>query len=202
MMRPVLNPGRLKWSGEHWINYLREPGSDNNSGMVSLYHTRFSSAGEGTTAFVDITGLSGCQGVFTDNVEVAEFIREMIRGRGNPFDRELPIYEAKLFREGDVRYEPAWVIENGRYHIKATWSDIQAPIIVEGPAPTFGPDRDFFTLLFFADMATITVNGQLIKGIPYLRNIWQKSIGDDHSSCVFALAETMIMLPQDEAMYG
>ena len=197
MTRPVHNPGTLKWSGEHWINYLREPGTDTNSGMVSLYHTRFSAAGEGNTAFVDIPGNPSCRGIFTDNPEVTAFIREMIGGRGNPFDRELPIIEGQLYRTGDIRHDPAWLIENGRYHIKATWRNIQPPIIAEGPAPTFGLDRDFFTLLFFTDEAAITLNGQPVSGTPYLRDIWRQSIGDERSSCVFALAETMIMVPHE-----
>ena len=57
MRRPVLNPGTLHWSGEHWINYLRLPGSDTNSAMVSLYHTRYCPAGEGNVAFVEASGL-------------------------------------------------------------------------------------------------------------------------------------------------
>jgi hypothetical protein len=59
MSRPRINPGNLVWSGEHWINYLREPGAVSDSGMVSLYHTRYSSAGEGNIAFVDIQGDPG-----------------------------------------------------------------------------------------------------------------------------------------------
>lgn len=194
MARPVINPGRLRWSGEHWINYLRQPGTETNSGMVSLYHTRYSAAGEGTAVFVDITEQPGCLGLYTDNREVAAFIQEMIRGRGNPFDREMPIIDAHISRTGDIRFNPSWVIDNGRCHIIATWTDIQSPVIAEGPAPTFGPDRDFFTLLFFTDNASINCNGQLVKGQPYQRDIWRASIGGERSSCVFALAETMIMV--------
>ena len=194
MSRPVINPGTLRWSGEHWINYLRQPGSDTNSGMVSLYHTRYSAAGEGSAVFVDIADQPECLGLYTDNREVAAFIQAMIQGRGNPFDREMPIIDAHISRSGDIRFNPSWVIANGRCHITATWTDIQPPVISEGPAPTFGPDRDFFTLLFFTDNASITCNGQPVKGQPYQRDIWRASIGGERSSCVFALAETMIMV--------
>jgi hypothetical protein len=194
MARPVINPGTLHWCGEHWINYLRLAGAEVNSGMVSLYHTRYSAAGEGTAVFVDITDQPECLGLYTDNREVATFIQEMIRGRGNPFDREPPIIDAHISRTGDIRFSPSWVIDSGRCQIIATWADIQPPVIAEGPAPTFGSDRDFFTLLFFADRATITCNGLPVKGQPYQRDIWQASIGGNRSSCVFALAETMIMV--------
>jgi len=199
MSRPVINPGTLRWSGEHWISYLRPPGADTNSGLVSLYHTRYSPAGEGTAAFVDLADHPDCLGLYTDNREVAAFIQDMIRGRGNPFDRQLPLIDAHISRSGDIRFNPSWVIATRSpptrgCHITATWSDIQPPVIAEGPAPTFGPDRDFFTLLFFTDSAAITVNGQPVEGQPYQRDIWQASIGGDRSSCVFALAETMIMV--------
>ena len=197
MSRPTINPGGLIWSGEHWINYLRERGTDSDSGMVSLYHTRYSSAGEGSVAFVDIPGADGFCGVCTDNRVLAEFIIEtMIRGKGNPFDRELPMLDAEMTRGGDVRDEPCWIIQTGKHRIVATWSQIQPPVMAEGWAPTFREDLDFFTLLFFCDAASIQLDTRSISGRPYLRDIWKKSVGGDRSSCVFALAETMIGVPQ------
>jgi hypothetical protein len=196
--RPVINPGLLKWSGEHWINYLRVPGADSNSGMVSLFHTRYSAAGEGNVAFIDIPGNPGCEGLYTDNRDVAAFIQDMIRGRGNPFDRELTIVEAHISREGDIRADPSWIIEDERDRIVATWTHILAPLIVEGPSPTFGPDRDFLTILFFAEMATIQINDRDVIGAPYKRDIWRPSIGGERSSCVFALAETMVMVSSSQ----
>lgn len=197
MPRPTINPGTLIWSGEHWINYLRRPGEDRDSGMVSLYHTRYSVGGEGTVAFVDIPGDSGFGGICTDNREVADFIlNTMIRGKRTPSDRELPIVDANITRDGDIRTAPSWVIETARDRIVATWTRIQSPVIAEGWAPTFREDLDFFTLLFFTDGASILLNGRNVDGQPYLRDVWKKSIGGDRSSCVFALAETMIQAAQ------
>ena len=195
MSRPVINPGTLYWSGEHWINYLRRPDSESNSAMVSLYHTRYSPAGEGTVAFVDIDDQPAYQGVYSDNPEVTAFIRQMIAGRGNPFDRELPTHPTRLTRTGDIRHEPGWQIETDAVQIQATWQKLESPVIAEGPAPTFGPDRDFFTVLFFTWTATIQINGHLCPGQPYTRGIWEPSIGGQRSSRVFALAETMILTP-------
>lgn len=195
MSRPVVNPGRLFWSGEHWINYLRIPGQESDSGMVSLYHTRYSTAGEGAVAFVRIPGLCP-EGLYTDNLEIADFIRSiMIQGRGGPFDRDMPVIEARLRRTGDVRFAPGWVIESDEVHIEAIWKELGPAVVTEGPAPTFNPYFDFFTLLFFAQEAQIICNGTQVQGAPYLRDIWKKSIGGDRSSCVFALAETMTRLP-------
>lgn len=47
MPRPVtILPGSLVWSGEHWVNFLREPGADSDSGKISFFHLRYSPAGE------------------------------------------------------------------------------------------------------------------------------------------------------------
>ncbi|MBI3942043.1 MAG: hypothetical protein HY326_03450 [Chloroflexi bacterium] len=191
MSRPVINPGMLIWSGEHWINYLRKPGEDTDSGMVSLYHTRFSAAGEGNVAFVDIPGDPGLCALCTDNRDVARFIKEMIKGRGNVFDRDMFILDARIMRGGDIRTNPSWIIETPHDRVVASWSGILPPVIAEGDAPTFREDLDFFTLLFFTEEAQITLNGAAVAGKPYTRDIWSTSIGGDRSSCVFALAETM-----------
>jgi hypothetical protein len=40
--------GDLLWCGEHWIAYLRRPGEERESGMLSLYRAYSSPAGQGT----------------------------------------------------------------------------------------------------------------------------------------------------------
>ena len=184
--------GRLIWSGEHWLNYLRPPGTESDSGMVSLYHSQYSSGGQGTVAFVDIAGDPGFTGVCTDNREFAEFIAEtMIRGRGNAFDRELPILDAEFTRGGDTWSAPSWTIQAGSDCIVATWEQIQPPLV--GP-PVLNPSI-VFTVLCFTDGGRISLNGEPVIGSPYPREIWRASLGEAHSSCVFALAETMIQPP-------
>jgi len=197
MSRPVINPGTLIWSGEHWINYIREPGAESDAGMVSLYHTRYSEAGEGTVAFVRLPAF-GFEAICTDNLEVAQLITDLMIREGNPFHgSDMPLRDAVLKRAGDIRSEPAWIIQAGRHRIVSTWSKLQPPVIAEGPAPTFSPVRDFFTLLFFAEGAGITFDGNVVEGAPYPRDIWKRSIGGMRSSCVFALAETMTAVPQE-----
>ena len=182
-----LSLGTLIWSGEHWINYLRPPDADTDSGQVSLYHAHYSSGGEGTVAFVDIPGRFA--GVCTDNRELAQFItKTMVRGRGSPFDRDLPLLDAAFTRSGDIRKSPSWEIQAGDTCIRATWAGLQPPLV--GP-PTI---HEFivFTVLFFADEATILLDGDPVAGRPYPREAWRQNLGEPHSSCVFALAETMI----------
>lgn len=193
MTRSVVRSGTLVWSGEHWVNYLRAPGAMSDSGMVSLYHTRYSSAGEGNAAFVDIPGDPGLAALCTDSPAVAEFIlATMIRGRGTPFDRDLPVLEARFARGGDVRTEPSWTIHTDLHEVVAVWSRVLSPVVMYGPAPSGAQSIEVFSSLFFTEQASISLDGSAVDGEPYVRDIWRSSIGGDRSSCVFALAETTI----------
>ena len=94
--RPIVNPGHLLWTGQHWINYIRPPGAEKDSGMVSLWHTHYCEAGEGTVAFVQIEDEATCRGIFTDNEAIATYIQIWMRGRGGLYDMALPVVKAVL----------------------------------------------------------------------------------------------------------
>ena len=141
--------GAVHWSGEHWINYLRRPGEVEDSGSFSLYHTRYSAAGEGTVAFVIIPD-AGIDAIYADNAELAEWtIENMIRGRGNQFDREMPVVEACLTRAGDVRKQPSWIIEADGHRIGSSWTVTEPAVIHWGPTPSGVPNMQIFSLLYF-----------------------------------------------------
>ncbi len=192
MDRPLINPGSLFWTGQHWVNYLRVPGTETDSGMVSLWHTDYCAAGEGTMAYVSVPGPSGCEGIFTNNLAVTDFIRVWMGGRGELYDRQLEVRGATFHRVGDIRRTPTWIIETDSDQIIATWDALQAPVLLDGPAPKFMKGRDVQSLLFFADAARLLLNGHLIPGVPYLRGNWKPTIGGERSSCFVALSETFI----------
>src|SRR5438105_4482434 len=107
----VVKPHDLLWCGEHWINYLRAAGAQDNSGMVSLFHTRYSPGGEGTVAYVHLPA-AGLDAICTDNPELAEYLDKLItRGRKGPFDRPMPVAATRFSRAGDIRTAPTWVLE-------------------------------------------------------------------------------------------
>jgi hypothetical protein len=193
--RPVVNPGTVLWSGEHWIDYLREPGGEGHTAMFSLYDTIWSTAGEGVTAYVDIPGFTG---VYTDNRAVAVYVHDLlIRLReDHPFNRSLTVFDAELVRGGDIRAAPSWTVRTPETTIVATWEGLGDAVVTEGPVGTFTDRHDYFTVLFFASRATITVNGSAVPGEPYTTTQWDRSIGGERSSCVFALAETMTLVPE------
>lgn len=186
--------GTVRWSGEHWINYLRRPGEETDSGSVSLFHTYYSTAGEGTVAFVEIPDAE-FSAACTNNRPLANWIFDlMIRGRGNQWDKDLPVVDAIFSREGDIRSNPSWKIQSKRHTIISTWNITNPATIHWGPAPSGIPNIQIFSLLFFTYDASLTHNDAKVEGKPYTRDIWRPTIGGDRSSCVFALAETTIDL--------
>lgn len=189
MARPQHSLGNLIWCGEHWLLYLRHPGTETDSARISLYHAYYSPGGEGTVAFVDIPGNPGFRGMCTDHRAFAQFIVEhMIRGRGGPWDRDLFSYEATFTRGGTTYQSPSWTIQTPGAEIVARWGELQPPLV--GP-PTVNK-QIIFTVLTFADEGRVTLNGAAVEGKPYPREVWRQNLGTPHSSCVFALAETMI----------
>ena len=197
MTRPTVNPGTVVWAGEHWYSYLRRPGDQTNSGMVSLYHVRYSPPGEGTVAFVDIAGGDGLTAVCTDNRELVPYLVEnvlRVRGRGvHHFDRDLPVLDATLTRGGRVIEAPSWEIRTARDRIVATWMDLEPPFLAELPAPSGLDYADFYSVFFFAANATIELNGRRVNGQPYTEVLPSTHIGGERSSCMFALSETMVL---------
>ena len=190
MDRPVAqHSGKLIWSGEHWINAIRPEGGEEPTAWVSLFHTRYSPAGEGNTAQVMIAGEAGFSIICSDNRELGDWTTEQFLSKGGYYDPAAQIVEASFQRQGDVRRDPAWLIETPEHRVVARWQVTEQPIIADG---TFRSGTEHFTLLFFTDEASVEMDGQPINGTPYQRDIWKPSIGGDRSSCVFALAETLV----------
>lgn len=191
---PVL-PGRLLWSGEHWICFLRPAGAREDSVRVSLYRSGYSPAGEGHVAFVDVPGRY--RAVLTDNRAFLEFIREtMFRGKAPPFGSGLPVVETVFRREGDLKDSPSWVMETGDHRLSVTWTRLEPPTLAYRGDPELQRQRPVFTVLFFCQGARVLLDGRRIEGTAYPRSIWREALaGGDRSSCVFAIAETMIRPP-------
>ena len=187
----VSDSSRLVWSGEHWMIYLRRPGEQSNSGSLSLYHTRHSPAGEGTLALVSLSGQGGFSALCTDNREVAKFVADnIVSWAAAPFDRDLPVLDAEVQRGGDVRTSPSWTVRTDKGAVVATWSNVDRPLVLERPDADSKGRTVTFSLLFFTDQGTITLDGRAIDGEPYTREDWTRSIGRPGSSSCFALAET------------
>jgi hypothetical protein len=193
MKRPVtLHGGKLVWLGEHWLAAIRPDGAASPSAWVSLFHTRYSPAGEGNVAQVMITGAKTFSAVCADSLELADFVQAKFFSRSSVRDPNAPTIKSRFQREGDIRRDPSWVIEAAGHRIVARWRPAEAPVIADG---TILEGTEHFTVLFFANEASVEFDREAVEGRPYGREIWKSSIGGERSSCVFALAETLIELP-------
>lgn len=194
MQPAIINRKTLFWTGEHWINFLRRPGEDAHSGMVSLYHTHYSAAGAGIVALVHVDAPQRFTAICTDNRALVPFIQEhWPRGRIPPFDDPaVPVLDATFRRGGDIRHDPCWIITVSGHEIVARWAVTQPPLVMTRAGAGEDADLDMHSALFFTDEATITFDGQRADGLPYLSPHWAPLLGTARSSCVFALAETMM----------
>ena len=190
----VINRKTLFWTGEHWINFLRRPGEEAHSGMVSLYHTHYSAAGAGIVALVHVDAPQRFTAICTDNRALVPFIQEhWPRGRIPPFDDpDVPVLDATFRRGGDIRRDPCWIIAVEGHEIVARWTVTQPPLVMTRAGDGPDADLDMHSALFFTDEAAITFDGQPADGLPYLSPHWAPLLGTARSSCVFALAETMM----------
>ena len=191
----MANTGELLWSGEHWISYLRRPGEESNSASVGIYHTRYSAAGEGNVALVSIPGDGGVQVAVTDNREVFDFTMDRVRAGSadDPFnDVSFTVRDGRIFRQGDVRSSPSWVIEFEDTRMVVTWGSLVKPVLLSDMPPSPRGMVVSFSVLMFADAGTITLDGKRVPGEPFLREGWRRVTGPEGpaSSCCFALAET------------
>ncbi len=182
--------GAPEWCGEQWVNRQRRPGDTKDWGVVSLYHTRWSGGGEGTVAVVDIGGPVEFRAICTDSMRLAEWAMKMIRDHGNNYDPPLPVVLAQFSSGGDTTVEPTWTIRAEGHAVIARWKVTEPPIALVGD---WAGDRKYgFSLLAFTYDADIRIDGRLIEGKPYERDIWKALLKTDKmmSSCCFGLAET------------
>ena len=182
----------LVWSGEHWIAYLKNHDNQADVGRVSLYRVSYSTAGEGAVAFIDIPEES-FTGIFTDDLKLGDFMsKTLARGTSNNnyYKHDIPMLEAEITRGGDVRTMPSWTIASENGEVEVVWGSIHPPTILEGPGPMHDGAAVTHSLLFFANEATITLNGKSVGGVVYVRDEWIRAIGRQGTSAVFAIAET------------
>ena len=108
--RPTVNPGRLIWAGEHWINAIRPADTDQPSAWFSLYHTRYSEAGEGNALQLVIRD-SDVRAFLTDDRIMAGWTKDQLFSISSVRTSDAPIIEATFTRSGATHTDPAWVVE-------------------------------------------------------------------------------------------
>ena len=188
MTRPNLNRGVLRWCGEHWINALSDKGSDQPTAWFSLFHTRYSEVGEGSVLQLVIPQ-AGISAVCSDSSELGNWVADRFLSKSSVQTPDAKVEDASFQRFGATHDKPSWTVEWAGHRIDARWNVTEPPVIAYGP---FSPGTEFFTVLFFTMASTLKLDGQALPGRPYLRDIWEGTIGGERSSSVIALNETFI----------
>jgi hypothetical protein len=188
MPKPTLNDGTLIWCGEHWINALSDDGRDQPAAWFSLYHTRYSEAGEGNTLQLVIPS-AGIRTVCTDNPQLGKWVANRFFSQSSVQTPDVPIEPGSFQRHGSTHDAPSWTIEWAEHRIEARWTITEAPVIAYGP---FGTSVEFFTVLFFTMESALELDGRVLPGRPYRRDVWERTIGGERSSSLIALNESLI----------
>ena len=193
-MESLREQPEVVWSGEHWLLYLRGEGEETDCASISLYVTRYSPAGSGTAALVQIPGPGGFPpALCTDDPDLAELIkRRVVNWDVSPFDPGLPVVAATFARSGDVRHSPSWRIETGQRLVETTWSDLEPAILLEQPMSSINGTTVTHMALFFAGGASVSIDGRSVDGAPYTREKWRRATGRPRGSCCFSISETMV----------
>ena len=127
MVRPALNSGELVWSGEHWINVIKPQDAEAPSARFSLYHTRYSQAGEGNALHLMIP-TAEINLVCTDNPRLGEWINDRFFKMGAVPSPDAPIVKAGFQRQGATHDSPRWVVETEGHRIVAGWTVKEPPV--------------------------------------------------------------------------
>ena len=188
MAKPVVNDGILVWCGEHWINALRDRSDGGPTAWFSLFRTHYSQYGEGHTLQLAVPS-AGISVVCSDNPNLGAWIARRFLAKSSVQTPDAPIVPAEFRRSGATHNAPMWTVEWAGHRIDARWTITEGPVIAYGP---FGPDTEFFTVLFFTMQSALALDGRTLPGRPYPRDIWEASIGGVRSSSVIALNETLI----------
>ena len=91
MNRPSINPGRVEWSGERHVIFLKEPEDSDFAALVTLFRIVISPFGKGTAAFVlaapdqEVGWPKGPNLVLSDNQSLARWLLDSWLGKMAPF---------------------------------------------------------------------------------------------------------------------
>ncbi|MBI2195101.1 MAG: hypothetical protein HYU36_24220 [Planctomycetes bacterium] len=198
--RPIVNPGTVAWAGDHLLLYLKMPDVEQETTLISFYHTVYSPAGNGNTALVlcdrDGDGWSpdDLRAIYTDNEGLTAWVREtLVRKPDHPIRQtDLPVLSATFEAQGHIGRQWTEILRAAGMEIRMSWWNFETPIYVEGPRGSFGPDYDIFSLLCPSRAATVKINGRKAVGSPYPREIWRATTGRALSSTLIAVAEVLI----------
>ena len=202
MARPVINPGKVDWSGENPGMYLKETADGPFVTLISFFRVMSSPYGKGHAAFMlldprgsgkDAATPNVC---ITDNEPLAAYVRDNFVAYFGAFKG--------LSSLSRCRMEPGWdFMPSGDGHsvhtewfrsaigqVSLTWDDLGAPFIVEMPkAQSATGKHEMFSLFVESPNVRATINGKPVAGKAFPREFAGKK---DSSTAFLAFSETWV----------
>ena len=192
-----LHPGEVILVMDHSVITLREGGSPDGAETVhlSMYDVHYSiELGGGHVVLLRVPS-AGIEALFADTIELGQRMQTRLRGIGmtDPLLDRAPIALLGVDREPFVnggfgyRFRTADGLE-----VHARWDDCEPPFYAEGPAPSFSPREDIWSVFVAARRASVTVNGNDAGGAPWEVDAWKPRLPRSVSSAHSALGETRL----------
>ena len=206
MSNSPIHPGAIAWTGENPGIYLKDTQDGPWTGLATFFRITWSPYGRGSGVLLlsDPQAESSLPEVanvcISDNEElsrylVRDFFANFASFRVSPglqAIQYLPMTECH--REGDTRNTYSEVVSSRDLEVRMTWKDIGDPYAVDMPASK-GPTKrhQMYSLFLDAPDATITVNGEPLKG-----RVVERDFADTRKSTAFlAFSESWMEVPVD-----
>ena len=202
MNRPSINPGRVVWSGERHVIFLKESEDSDFAALITLFKVVLSPFGKGTAAVVlaspdQETGWPKAPNlVLADNQSLARWLLDGWLRKMPPFAFRkglkgaawLDLHSASWI-PGDLKTESKAKLYAPDLELELIWKDLGCPIpLAVSASSSETGEHEMHSVLIEAGSSTVTLNGRMIQGSP---TNWRR-FGLDMSSASLSVSETWI----------
>jgi len=201
MTRPIINPGKVDWSGENPGMYLKETADGPFITLISFFRVVLSPHGKGHAAFMllDPNGKGNdakpnvC---ITDNEPLAAYLRDNFVAFFGAFKGVQGLKNCRMeagwdfMAAGDGRTTHTEWFRSNVGQVSLTWAALGAPFIVEMPKDKSATGKhEMFSLFVESPKVTATINGKSVAGKAFPREFAGKK---DSSTAFLAFSETWV----------
>ena len=192
MTTSPIDPNRVLLTGENPYIRLSETDGGPTTTDASFWRILFSPGGPGHVPFLQSELTDDQPRVYTDNVQMTNWLQGEIQGKINPTfgDLEIPAREASFQSSGDLRSFWTESVNSRDEEISLTWYDLGEPFLSHS-FPGSNPERPHgvSTVLIPARGARVTVNGSVASGRSFPRERDSRT----HSTCALAFSESWLL---------
>ncbi len=192
MTTSPIDPSRVLLTGENPYMRLSETDGGPTTTDASFWRILFSPGGPGHVLFLQSELTDDQPRVYTDNVQMTNWLQGEIQGKINPTfgDLEIPAREASFQSSGDLRSFWTESVNSRDEEISLTWYDLAEPFLSHS-FPGSNPERPHgvSTILIPARGARVTVNGSFARGRSFPRQRDDRT----HSTCALAFSESWLL---------